>query len=723
MSSDGPSYIMDQTHPVESFLNEWSIFRRNLSTYPAEHPILEKSGDRMGRHLEALQARTGTLEMGILKEKLLVNGESWGEGNPKILRFAEELRTAGIAGLVLKTGLSWQEMAEFCRLLQFSPDEMETRGGLRTLFDQCNLPHIRLTEIDYSGLKVTEEKKVDPSRQPPQELWDDFILGLIQATVGPGGAGTSTAIQAPVALAQFLNKKLGHDQDTLLTTNPGLNQSFGQLVKRAGASVAEDPARKQLLSFIRHLHPEIRRQFLEGSLKVLDKDAGPLESIMSELPSSALKELLQAENELSPGKEPPLLKILHRLLDIRPVRLEPQNFQADSAAVEALHTMFREDSSELFAEEPYRKQLDQMMQLDQVPNLSEKETSALTEALEMEQIESKLCAVILEVAQALPPDEQADLLSCNLMDISTYFLELGDFPALTQLFDRLAADAKNSDHNLTDVITQALQTFHTDAFIQEVLGSLSLWGKPKYGEIQAIIRRIGAPAIDPLLDALATEESMSLRRYYMECLGRMGSITRPYLVARIQDERWYFIRNLVVLLRQLNDASVLPSLEGLRDHSHLRVRQEVIRLFLQFNDNRAIKFLQAEMDSTDLEDQLAAIRLAEQSKSPVILRKLLSMLSTSDLSNEGMRLQTAIVRALGEMGSPEALPELKKILSSHSLFHPMAQLRLKAEVARNLGRFPAEKVRGLLEKLSASRSSQLAEAARESLLQLKRRPT
>ena len=124
---------------------------------------------------------------------------------------------------------------------------------------------------------------------------------------------------------------------------------------------------------------------------------------------------------------------------------------------------------------------------------------------------------------------------------------------------------------------------------------MHFWGKEKYEAIRLLIAPDRAPFIEPLLDELASEGSMSLRQFYLAVLGDLGPAVRDAAVARLQDKRWYVVRNLLILLRSLNDPSVLKPIGHLFTHPHPQVQLEVMKTYLHFGDPRATRYLLKEL--------------------------------------------------------------------------------------------------------------------------------
>jgi HEAT repeat protein len=126
------------------------------------------------------------------------------------------------------------------------------------------------------------------------------------------------------------------------------------------------------------------------------------------------------------------------------------------------------------------------------------------------------------------------------------------------------------------------------------------------------------------------------------------------------------------------------------------------------------------MDSGNREIQLAAINLVDKASGIEMLRKLADMLSYGGYSPAEYELKNACVKALAEIGSPEALPELLKVMKAYSLLASKNLKRLKVDIVRSLERYPAEAALPILERF-ASGNDQVAIQAAESLKNLRGR--
>jgi HEAT repeat protein len=315
-----------------------------------------------------------------------------------------------------------------------------------------------------------------------------------------------------------------------------------------------------------------------------------------------------------------------------------------------------------------------------------------------------------------------EALVSNLRELFDYFLEMGDFSFLADLFTHPAT--VRTDANLVSRSDESdIPDFFTSPdFLEKVLDGFNSWEKAKHQDIRALIRRVGRPFAEPLLRRLADERNISLRRSYLECVLELGEMASDAAIAGLEDRRWYFVRNLIMILRELGDPSILKHIRRLCDQTHPKVRQEVIRTFQHFNHPEADHFLIEDMNSSNRDLQLNAIQLAEKSRSPEVFRKLLDCLNRGGLAGLDFEIKSAAVRTLAEIRNQEALPTLMGLIRSKNLLRPIALKRLKKEVMNSFANYPADAVWRLFGELSKSDREEMANLVQESLKNTQGRP-
>jgi HEAT repeat protein len=309
----------------------------------------------------------------------------------------------------------------------------------------------------------------------------------------------------------------------------------------------------------------------------------------------------------------------------------------------------------------------------------------------------------------------------NLVDLARFFLETGDFIALDDLYKRWV-DYLNQDNVATFFLAEeVLETLHSQEFVSETLDALDRFGSTKQEEVRNYILDVGSPFADELINRLAEAESMTVRQYYMGCLQDMGGNAHEAILARMNDECWYLVRNLVIVLAQQQDPVLIRKLYAHIDYPHPRVHQEILKLMFTYNRPRAEHLLLEELQSQDVSTQLYAVQVADRSRDKAVQRQVLKILSDSALNAERLELKIHALQALAKIGDAGVVTFLEGLLNSGNLIHPRLFRRLKIETIKTLGHYPAKTAAPLLKKLAKSSGSEIADIATEQLRLLRRR--
>ncbi len=723
-----PPYI--EKHPLDldtkvlgQVLYAFNISRHHVVSYPENHPIIESSAIKVMELFAEFFELADELTLGIARDVLLVGDGVLERNNPVYKELAGCLFQHGIASLSFKKGLILEELLLFLKKLSTRREDLLEQGGLAGVMADSGARGIEVKAVDYSVFQSTEMIRIGTEGDDYGEsLWESFIGGLLDGTLETTGGGPAACSLDPQALADFISARRSEGDWNRLDSYDANIVSY---MKRLDQEQIEGNLRKEALdklaTFIDKLSPEVRRQFLSSAFRSLATRKQWVEEILLHLQNETLLDLLQ-EIEKDQMVVPQAIMTLlsqsaHHRNETEPMRkVSATRSISEDEVQNRIKILFREEKTDEFVPQNYQETLKSVVKT--VPKKAPfgRYLEEFKGALSSHFIEKQVCAIILELIDTIDPDEeQSQSLSRNLDDLLAYFLETGDFQALRDAHGRLLMFDNETAPFTLPLATQAVAYMKTPEFVQEVLEGLELWGKEKHDQIRALIKCVGTPFAEPLLELLADEESLAMRRYYMACLGDLGEAASEAIAARLHDPRWFFVRNLVVLLRETNNPGFLTAVGRLVGHRHPKVHLEVMKTYLHFNDPKADRYLLKELGASELERKLNAVRLSGGSRSAEVLREVVKLLSLKGGGEELFELKRGAVKALAEIGNPAVFSDLEEFLGSRSLRNPILHNRLKLEVVRSLGAYDSPKARALLEQLAAGKKGELTRLA-ESLL-------
>jgi hypothetical protein len=710
---------------LSNFFHELNVFHKNASAYPPQHPMIKAGSERVMSALDRILASRDEFSVIVTRTALFAGKNCLDPSNRVFRTFAEKLFYRGVATMTFEKGLEGEELGVFNEIINLDREKIREKGGLERILADRGVRRLRLQSIDYGSFSATEKEELqalDKAMTDAQsaDLWVRFFHRLSNGFPGRSlQQHTADGKLRPEALARLMNESFRGGVEEA-------GQIFGQAVGYFMTNLQEvcNPAeRLQFVSnfaaLVRDLNPELCGQFVKHVCDYADEREVVAGEILESFPGEVIKPLLA---DISSGEEivsPPVFRILRKIQgNVASTGENPQASDSPDIAKEkldALNIALQKDNSEQYVPDEYREQLRIIMPGYKLSDRTRQDLEEMKHTLSGHFLEHGTSLVILELLNTPLDDRQSEQLAGNLLDLCTYFLGMGDFASLLTIYDRLCKAKTRSGSNDDTGFNRITDTYSQHDFLEEVLNGLTFWGKAKYGDIRKLIGKVGKPFASPLLDRLADEQNISMRRCYMECLAEMGEAALDEALSRLRDGRWYFVRNVLILLRGMNDPSIPTNVRPLTRYPHAKVRQEAFRTLMHFNDQEAERLLLQDMSSDDRNTCLDAIKLAEKSSSPEIFETLLGFLDKSSFTHLAFDIKTAAVQTLAEIGNPDALPALEKLLRSRNLLHPRKQGRLKHEIVRSLGRYPVSSASAPLQAIARSSRGKLAKAATEVL--------
>lgn len=730
-------YVDNQLMPASNSSIDASVFsdlvtdlnicRRNFRAYPKGHPLVETSLDKTIQTYNRLFVHAHTLTIGVSRDRLLIGDNDSDSKNNLLKDFASALYERGIGVIILKPGLARHELLNFNIILNTKREEILKHGGIAEIWNKSGITSIDIKPIDYDLFSATEVETISAvDGVPAKNLWTAFIKELVKdAHVSALSAlinqNNSTMDETdPVVLATMFNKHLAAAGYGTEADFSGIMHVFEDQATPGQPQVETSRANvpyEKLALFINNLDPELRNRILDNSLDISTISGHTLgEELLPRLSDETVigisEDIQQNSGNISPIIASLVQQMAKHAIDRKHQAIIKQ--QEDEKLKDRISILLRELDAENQLPQSYQGIMDRVVTTRNTRRIEDEVIADLLSSLDGHTFEQQLSNIIMQLMSESGGDSrQTSHLGDNLLEIFQYLLQTGDYDQLIKLIEQ--AGQPHASLQASAVIKECASSRE---FMDEIVVGLTNWGKPKYEIITRLIRLIGPSFIEVLLDRLAIEENLSLRRFIMDRLLEFGTTAREAILKRLDDQRWYVLRNLIIMLRSMDDSSVVDNIRPLTRHSNLRVRSEAIRVCLQFRDSTVERQLIYDMNSQDQNTQLSAIDLAKQSRSEDVFRKLLSYLAIPGLGDTDCELKSAAIVALSELGRPEAIPELSRLISARSLLYGRQLSRLKLEAVMSLARYPADKVVPLLLDLSKS-SGEIAVAATTILQQFR----
>jgi len=692
---------------------ELNISRKNVGIYPPGHLQITKSIDRAFDVLLKLFEIREEMTLGVARDTLFVGQNYLDQKNPVYRDFALSLNGQEIAAVTFVRGLDRGELVRFHRILTTKPDAIAAAGGIAKVVADADIPHIRVTPIDYDVFHVTDKQEISGPQtkvveKPGSGLWQDFVSHLSSGTLArPGqdeGISLKDAEQVdPLELARLLNER---------KLDPGLAlQSYDRIISSHVRTEAEkkELTREQsetlrsLNNLLKDLHPDLRKQFLSVAFqRTAAASPAVTEEVVGGFTDDMVIEML--ENASAEGREisPTLTGLLNKLSGVSPASSAkgPSPGRQPAMSQEHMNKLFSREKYESYVSEEYDATLKQLTEHAPAPGAAPIEGFPINEYLESltdERLDFQIGRVALAfVNENIDAEDYAEFLK-KIVAVVPDMLKTGNFSLLHDILETLRMHGRDKkDMAIRGMAGVAIQVFENPDFITKTVEAFALWSGSREREARGFLLALGSGVIPELLDLYSLDESPGGKRLLFDLLCNFGQAAVKEAVRRLHDPRAYYVRNLVMLIRWGWDASLSIQLRPLLKHPDHKVRKEALIALLQFKDASATAALREAISSDDVDEAFEAVSLAGRFRVADAVDLLLGKLKRIILFETDYEVNTGLIRALGDIGDPRAVPDLEKIARASWPLYPKRRDKMKVALFESLERYPHVSVAGLI---------------------------
>jgi hypothetical protein len=442
------------------------------------------------------------------------------------------------------------------------------------------------------------------------------------------------------------------------------------LAREVGARLAaadpdeRDRLNPQVIHLIRTLPAEVREPVLAAALRVLATDEGStahLAALAAALPSAdvlrGLQRLARERGQLSPHA----LSMVQALAETHEGISDTSFLPEPPADLAEMAALFREEDVDRYNPEDHRALLAQKPTIDLAAIAVElaADPDAFGPDTESDDaIERRVVITVLDMI-ATSPEVVRPLVLGRLHEIFTRALQANRFTqaiGIIRAVRELAADPAQAERR------EALEGFIATLADAELLASLVAAsrqpGGPPFVQVQTLVLALGASASRGLLEALAAEPERARRLRLIELAASLGPAIVPETRRMLADPRWYVVRNMVLLLRRVQDRSATDEIRRCADHPDLRVRLEAIRALFAFDSKLPHDLLARTIHHPDPRLAEAAVLLTGQHGITEATDLLVEILRRWDLTGRRRSIRLKALRALADLSDPAVLPRI-----------------------------------------------------------------
>jgi hypothetical protein len=613
-----PAGIATIARDLADFLVEFSIVLHKRAMYPHGHPHLQESAERFVDRLESLLERREALVIGVARHQLIIGGVATDPRNALLSDLARRLHRQRIASVRFRQGVPLEEIDELLGNLSGELGEEAGPLGLR-LERAASWHHVQIQAPELGRLLLDQAGEGTAGEAPAGsagELW----VGLANLALSADGQSSPEGPD-PLIVARAIDDQVGqvaYDRVVL----DYLGQMAEEISGRPGAW--EPRARERVSRLMASLQPDTLRSLLEAGADHAERRRFAL-TASEVLAVDAVVEVVEAA-AVTTGQSISnhLLRLLHKF---------------------AHHAERTTGTGRTEAESVLRKNVAQLIANWELDDPNPAEYTAVLEGM-------------VRCAPSERAVEQADTPSCEAEIVLQIALETGcTGPRVFAALDRLIGEGRLG--RVAALLAGAPTPDSADTLWRYIATPArlrsELAAKPvDFTAVEGLAVRLGAAAVEPLLDHLESVSDQTSRARALKLLIGIGSAAAAPAAARFGRAAWYVQRNILVLLRCLQAWPEGFSPIACTLHPHPRVRREAYKLLLEHPHHRASALSHGLKDADDAIVRLVLLAALESCPGEMVK-------AVERFLGEGRRppeLRALAVRVLARATGPEVLPQL-----------------------------------------------------------------
>lgn len=348
-----------------------------------------------------------------------------------------------------------------------------------------------------------------------------------------------------------------------------------------------------------------------------------------------------------------------------------------------------------------------------IVNLTDKDLQSLVKETERDQegkIE-KLSDILFELLHHIENQSELEDIYRFIRNIMAYSLEQGNLDAFLHIARSLKTLSENKGipENIKKPIHSLLASINSEEMINyvgDILDHNQEIDEEILFEYKELLDR---SAISPLISVLGRLKTIHGRKRVITILVDLGRKDIQTLAKGLYDSRWYVVRNILYILRQIGDKRAVEYLIDTVRHPDSRVRREAIKAIGELKNPLALQLLKDCLNDYDPSIRKISVKALSNYGSETAKRIILVKMNEKDFHNREFDEKKEFFEALSKWNDDEIREFLLRILKKKSIFKKAKHDENKACAAYCLGFIGNKDSLPVLERLRNSKNNLIRE--------------
>jgi HEAT repeat protein len=329
-------------------------------------------------------------------------------------------------------------------------------------------------------------------------------------------------------------------------------------------------------------------------------------------------------------------------------------------------------------------------------------------------------------------DVYTTLAGC-LSSLAQTFILSRDYDAALEIIDTFwrhnsADDTRKPEQRR--VALEAVATIASPTILEDLAAILREGDVQTITEVAEILIKFEDKSVQPLIQVLKDSDDLLVKRVTFDALENIGKDAILSLINDLEKYNpWHMYRNIISILAEIGNRSIIQSLARFIRHQNPDVRRETVKALAKIRTPETVDILVEALNDRDETVQKEAClglgRIKDISTAPVLMDVIRPPRSFRKEKRRSNAVKAAALWALGEIGDISAVPYCRNILAKRSWipFPSRKRDELRAAAALALGSIGTEECREILQRFTDDRSESVRRACLESLRRIQRRKT
>jgi HEAT repeat protein len=234
---------------------------------------------------------------------------------------------------------------------------------------------------------------------------------------------------------------------------------------------------------------------------------------------------------------------------------------------------------------------------------------------------------------------------------------------LTARLRAVAADKAKVRAEFAGLAEQVIREIGRPSFLGQMAPTLNAHSGIDPGVLTNFLVQLGPSAAPAICDLLGQVNHMKYRRALCESLAISCKDEVDVLIERLNDSRWYVIRNIVYVLGKIAHQGVERALDRALHHEDVRVRKEAVRALGNIESSTSRAYLVSAFRDPDSGVRIQAAMTLAQKRDERSAQSLLGVIQSSDFARRDTGERQAFFEALGRSGSDTLVSKLAALLT------------------------------------------------------------